>query len=74
MNLFGAATSGVDPQTGSYLSKEQRVAMFQASRGQGGGGDAKKRKQGSQAAIIVANKTIDDELLFKTDPARLNYY
>lgn len=56
MNLFGAATSGVDPQTGSYLSKEQRVAMFQASRGQGGGGDAKKRKQGSQAAIIVANK------------------
>ena len=35
-----SATSGVDPQTGSYLSKEQRVAMFQASRGRGGGGSA----------------------------------
>ena len=37
MDLFGAATMGVDPKTGSYLSKEQRVAMFRASRGIGGG-------------------------------------
>ena len=37
MDLFGAATMGVDPQTGSYLTKEQRVAMFRASRGMGGG-------------------------------------
>ena len=37
MDLFGAATMGVDPQTGSYLTREQRVAMFRASRGMGGG-------------------------------------
>lgn len=35
MGLFGAASSGVDPQTGSYLTKEQRIAMFNASRGRG---------------------------------------
>ena len=60
MNLFGAATSGVDPQTGSYLSKEQRVAMFQASRGNGGVGGANKGAQRAQVApqnaIVVANK------------------
>jgi hypothetical protein len=60
MNLFGAATSGVDPQTGSYLSKEQRVAMFQASRGNGGVGGANNGAQRAQVApqnaIVVANK------------------
>jgi hypothetical protein len=61
MNLFGAATSGIDPQTGSYLSKEQRLAMFQASRGNGGvGGGANNGAQRAQVApqnaIVVANK------------------
>ena len=61
MNLFGAATSGVDPQTGSYLSKEQRVAMFQASRGQGVGGGGKNTNSqranvSPRSAIVVANK------------------
>ena len=55
------ATSGVDPQTGSYLSKEQRIAMFQASRGRGGGGGnapgGNRRSQVQpQNAIVVANK------------------
>ena len=47
MSLFGAATSGVSPQTGSYLSKEERIAMFKAASGRrgyrgrsGGGGGA----------------------------------
>ncbi|AIX31927.1 hypothetical protein Syn7803US43_10 [Synechococcus phage ACG-2014f] len=60
MSLFTSATSGVDPQTGSYLSKEQRVAMFQSSRGRGGGGSAtpegKRGKVAPQNAIVVANK------------------
>ncbi|AOV61933.1 hypothetical protein BOW86_gp009 [Synechococcus phage S-CAM7] len=61
MNLFGAATTGVDPQTGKYLSKEQRVAMFRASRGQGGGtAGGGNNSAGSQVtpktAIVVANK------------------
>ena len=60
MSLFGAATSGVDPQTGSYLSKEQRVAMFRASQGRGGtGGSAGPNKKASvqaNSAIVVANK------------------
>jgi hypothetical protein len=61
MNLFGAATTGVDPQTGTYLSKEQRVAMFRASRGQGGGpAGGGNNSTGSQVtpktAIVVANK------------------
>ncbi len=61
MNLFGAATSGVDPQTGTYLSKEQRVAMFRASRGQGGGtAGGGNNSAGAQvtpkSAIVVANK------------------
>ena len=61
MSLFTSATSGVDPQTGSYLSKEQRVAMFQASRGRGGGGSStptggKRGGVAPQNAIVVANK------------------
>jgi len=63
MDLFGAATRGVDPQTGSYLSKEQRVAMFRASRGQGGsGGGASNGGVGGgtrvspQSSIVVVNK------------------
>ena len=54
-----AATSGVDPQTGSYLSKEQRVAMFQSSRGRGGESSTPGQKRGGvapQNAIVVANK------------------
>ena len=60
MSLFTSATSGVDPQTGSYLSKEQRVAMFQSSRGRGGGGNStpenSKGRVAPQNAIVVANK------------------
>lgn len=58
MSLFGAATSGVDPQTGSYLSKEQRVAMFRASRGQGGagGGVGNNNRVSPQSSIVVVNK------------------
>ena len=61
MSLFGAATSGVDPQTGSYLSKEQRVAMFRASQGRGnaggtGSGPNKKASVQASSAIVVANK------------------
>lgn len=63
MDLFGAATKGVDPQTGSYLSKEQRIAMFRASRGQGGsGGGASNGGVGGgarvspQSSIVVVNK------------------
>lgn len=61
MSLFGAATTGVDPKTGSYLSKEQRVAMFRASRGQGGSSGGAGNSGGNKAtvsagAIVVANK------------------
>lgn len=62
MSLFGAATSGVDPQTGSYLSKEQRVAMFRASQGRGGTGGSASGGVGSgarvspQNSIVVVNK------------------
>ena len=62
MSLFGVASSGVDPKTGSYLNKQQRIAMFQASRGQGGGaggGDVAgggRRGVNPQSAIVVANK------------------
>lgn len=61
MDLFGAATTGVDPQSGSYLNKQQRVAMFRASRGMGGGGggaekEQKKNAVAPQSAIVVANK------------------
>ena len=63
MDLFGAATKGVDPQTGSYLSKEQRIAMFRASQGRGGsGGGASNGGVGGgtrvspQSSIVVVNK------------------
>lgn len=62
MSLFGAATSGVNPQTGAYLSKEQRIAMFRASRGLGGTGGGGGTQSGRRAnvepkaAIVVANK------------------
>lgn len=61
MSLFGAATTGVDPQTGEYLSKTQRVAMFRASRGfgggmGGGGNSSTSAKVEPKAAIVVANK------------------
>ena len=56
MNLFGAATSGVDPQTGSYLSKEQRIAMFQATMGQGVGGGGKNTN--SKRAIVSPKSAI----------------
>ena len=61
MSLFGAATSGVDPQTGSYLNKEQRFAMFRASQGRGGagGGSRRENKRGGvdpQSSIVVVNK------------------
>jgi len=65
MNLFGAATSGVDPKTGSYLSKKQRINMFRASRGMGpvDGGDSgasntgnKKATVAPQSSIVVVNK------------------
>ena len=61
MSLFGAATSGVDPTTGSYLSKEQRVAMFRASRGQGGSGSGAgnggaRRATVAAGSIVVAKK------------------
>lgn len=61
MSLFGAATSGVDPQTGSYLNKKQRIAMFRASQGRGGDGGAsgagdKKQTVQASSAIVVANK------------------
>ena len=61
MDLFNAATMGVDPQTGTYLSKEQRVAMFRASRGQGGGNGGGSTRGGNsyvkpQSAMIVAEK------------------
>jgi len=59
MDLFGAATMGVDPQTGSYLTKEQRVAMFRASRGMGGGsrrGDGAARPGVNPQSAIVVSK------------------
>ena len=62
MSLFGAASSGVDPKTGSYLSKNQRIAMFQASQGNGGvgaggaAGGGGRRAVNPQSAIVVANK------------------
>ena len=61
MSLFGAATSGVDPQSGSYLSKEQRVAMFRASQGRGGDGGATNSGSGrkpieAKSAIVVVSK------------------
>ena len=59
MSLFGAANSGVDPQSGAYLTKQQRIAMFRASRGMGGGNSGGSNKDGGvqpKSAIVVANK------------------
>ncbi len=59
MSLFGAANSGVDPQSGAYLTKQQRIAMFRASRGMGGGNSGGSDKAGGvqpKSAIVVANK------------------
>lgn len=65
MSLFGAATTGVDPQSGSYLNKEQRIAMFRASQGRGvdGGGGGSRGGSGGkrggvdpQSSIVVVNK------------------
>lgn len=59
MNPFGAA-SGVDPQSGSYLSKEQRKAMFRASRGQASSSGAANGRGGAlvkaQTSMVVVNK------------------
>ena len=63
MSVYGAATSGVDPQTGSYLSAEQRIAMFKGATGRSGyrgrsdgGGGNTKRTVNPQSAIVVVNK------------------
>ena len=65
MSLFGAATSGVDPQTGSYLSNKQRIAMFRASQGRGdegggaggnSGGGASGARVSPQSSIVVVKK------------------
>lgn len=73
MSLFGAATSGVSPQTGSYLSKEERIAMFKSASGRsgyrgrssggGGGGDGgssetQKRPNVEATSAIVAVNTM----------------
>ena len=63
MKLLGAATSGVSPQTGSYLSKEDRIAMFKnasgrrgyAGRSSGGGG---KSDDVAQTANVQATSAI----------------
>ena len=59
MNLFRAATTGIDPQTGSYLSKKQRVAMFResiGSNGRDGGADSSSGFIQPQSGIVVKNK------------------
>jgi len=60
MNLFQAATTGVDPQTGSYLSKIQRVAMFRKSIGMSGTSGGASESGSSfvkpQSGIVVRNK------------------
>ena len=67
MSVF-AATTGVDPQTGSYLSAEQRVAMFKGATGRSGfagrsgggggtaGGGAGRAQVAPQNSIVVVNK------------------
>ena len=67
MSLFGAASTGVNPQSGSYLSREERIAMFKnasgrrgyAGRSAGGGGgggegDAAQRATVQATSAIVA--------------------
>ena len=69
MKLLGAATSGVSPQTGSYLSKEDRIAMFKnatgrrgyAGRSSGGGegkGDEGENVRVQATSAIVAVNTM----------------
>jgi len=64
MDLFGAATKGVDPQTGTYLTKEQRVAMFRASRGMGGGSGAGANSArpgvSPQSAIVISKPKLGE--------------
>ena len=66
MKLLGAATSGVSPQTGSYLSKEDRIAMFKnasgrrgyAGRSAGGGGNGAESERATvqaTSAIVAVN-------------------
>ena len=59
-DLFGAASRGVDPQTGKYLTKQQRIAMFRASRGMGGGvgggGTGARAAANPQTAIVAVNR------------------
>ena len=73
MKLLGAATSGVSPQTGSYLSKEDRIAMFKnasgrrgyAGRSSGGGGksdDAAQRANVQATSAIVAVNSVTSTL------------
>jgi hypothetical protein len=68
MNLFNAANTGVDPQTGSYLSKKQRVSMFRQAIGLGGSiGDGI-----SSAASVVVKKSMGgviDKLQIETREA-----
>ena len=73
MKLLGAATSGVSPQTGSYLSKEDRIAMFKnasgrrgyAGRSSGGGGksdDTAQRANVQATSAIVAVNSVTSTL------------
>lgn len=68
MSLFGAASTGVNPQSGSYLSREERIAMFKnasgrrgyagRSAGGGGGGEgdaAQKATVQATSAIVAVN-------------------
>lgn len=59
MSLFGSATSGVDPQTGSYLSAEQRIGMFKNATGRGGysgRSSGENNNVASKSSIVVVNK------------------
>jgi len=65
MYLFGAASTGVNPQSGSYLSREERIAMFKnasgrrgyAGRSAGGGGGAGEG-EAAQRANVQATSAI----------------
>lgn len=61
MDSTGAAIKdGVNPETGEYLSKAQRIAMFRASRGGfgggGGGGTSSGGKVNPTNAIVAVNR------------------
>ena len=78
MDLFGSAINGIDPQNGSYLSKERRIAMFQASRGYSGGNDGtnseKKRvKVSPQNSIVVVNKFAEITQTLSNNYEKVNY-